>query len=416
MRRAWFLPVVFSWLLAAELPAADRVALVIGNNAYQHARPLNAAVNDANAVADTLHRLGFDTIQATNAGLEQMVEAMETLKGKASGAQAVIVYYAGHGIESQGANYLIPVDARLEKEVQLQTQSVNLNAVLDKLTALNVPARMVILDCCRDNPLEGRTWLATRSAGAGGLAELPVQSLPAATLVVYAASPGKPALDRVAASDRHSPFTQALLDTLPQPGIHSFEIFGRVEEAVIERTEGRQSPRLFYNGSTLPFRNFSFAPGASALAVQEAPPAPVPAPAPVMVQESPPPAPQVVTLVLPSRGYFNVDELFEDGPYASYNGYSQGRILKMAQEKLRSLGFYSGTPDGVTGPGTQKAVIAWQQAAGVSVTGRLDAASVDKLGIGGVPQMTAPAPVSRPSPSRPAPRPRPSAEDFFINR
>ncbi|HEY1048114.1 MAG TPA: caspase family protein, partial [Prosthecobacter sp.] len=187
----------------APLPAfsADRVALVIGNDAYAHAMPLEAAVSDAQAMAAVLRRLAFDVVSVSDTSLEGMVEAMDTFKTKAAGAEAALVYYAGHGIESQGGNFLIPVDARLEKEIQLQTQAVNLNSVLEKLTALNVPARMVILDCCRNNPFEGRTWMRTRAVGGGGLGDLQVQTLPAATLVVYAASPGKPALDRVEQGD-----------------------------------------------------------------------------------------------------------------------------------------------------------------------------------------------------------------------
>lgn len=389
---------VLSMFFLVQSHAAERVALVIGNDAYQHARPLKAAVNDATAVAGALQKLGFDTISASNAGLEQMVEAMETLKTRAESAQAVLVYYAGHGIESRGANYLIPVDAKLEKEVQLQTQSVNLNAVLEKLTALNVPARMVILDCCRDNPLEGRTWLATRSAGGGGLGELPSQNLPAATLVVYSASPGKPALDRVSETDTHSPFTQALLDTLPVPGVHSFEVFGRVEEAVLTRTDGRQSPRVFYNGSTLPFRNFTFAkasstnPPSTPVVVQSAP---------MVVQDTPPPSiPQTLsTLVLPASGYYDLDSIFDDGPYADYNRYSRSQILKRAQAKLKEAGLYTSSADGQPGPGTQRAIIAWQQKEAIKLTGKLDGLTIGSMGLRDIKPMI--------EPSRPAPAARP---------
>jgi hypothetical protein len=384
--------------------AADRVALVIGNDAYQHARPLNAAVSDATAVASTLQKLGFETISASNAGLEQMIEAMDTLKTKAAGAQAVLVYYAGHGIEAQGANYLVPIDAKLEKEVQLQTQAVNLNSVLDKLTALNVPARMVILDCCRDNPLEGRSWLATRSAGGGGLGELPVQALPAATLVVYAASPGKPALDRVNDTDAHSPFTQALLDTLPEPGVHSFEVFGRVEESVLTRTEGRQSPRVFYNGSTLPFRNFRFsgqpttASTTPVMTVIQTPPVQMIAASP----DSMPPTTVSLTAsgvapILPASGFFDLNALFIGSSYASYNTYSRSQILRKAQEKLKAGGFYTSTADGAPGPGTQRGIIAWQQTRSLPVTGLLDARTLASLELTNIAPMIEPARSSKPS-------------------
>ncbi|MCB1211128.1 MAG: caspase family protein [Verrucomicrobiales bacterium] len=420
MNRILLLPVLALMAFIGSAPAAERVALVIGNDAYQHARPLKAAVNDAAAVAATLQTLGFDTLSSSNAGLEQMVEAMETLKVKAAGAQAVLVYYAGHGVESQGANYLVPVDAKLEKEIQLQTQAVNLNSVLEKLTALNVPARMVILDCCRDNPLEGRTWLATRAVGTGGLGELAVQSLPAATLVVYSASPGKPALDRVSPTDRHSPFTQALLDTLPEPGVHSFEVFGRVEEAVLTRTDGRQSPRVFYNGSTLPFRNFTFATassGGAAATIAEAPPAtpsapvstapvmqtPPAAPPPVVSEPDAPPSTAPAMPELPQSGYFDLDQLFATGPYAAYNSYSRGQILKQAQTKLKAAGLYASSADGVPGPGTQRAILAHQQAQSLPLSGKLDTATIGSLGLDGIQQMTAPKPQNQTPSGKPAP-------------
>jgi hypothetical protein len=431
MHRALLLPLAL--LIALPLPAAERVALVIGNDAYQHARKLNAAVNDATAVAGALEKLDFEVVRATNAGLDDMMLAMETVKQKAVGADAVLVFYAGHGVESGGVNYLVPVDALLEREIHLKKQTVSLDEILADLKTLNVPARMVILDCCRDNPIEGRSWLATRSAGGGGLAALSQDTLAEATLVVYAASPGKPALDRVGNTDTHSPFTAALLAELPKPGAHSFEMFGKVEDTVIQSTDGRQAPRLFYNGSTQPFRNFFFATAIPVPAPQNTAPAPTPIPqpaAPVMTQEAPPaPAPSfptpadtpptpAISLALPSRGYFSTDELFATGPYAAYNSYSQSRLLKMAQEKLKALGHYTGTPDGVTGPGTQRALITWQQSTALPVTGRLDATSLEKLGLTGISQMTAPAPVQRPTPSRPAPsrpKPRPPADDFFRN-
>lgn len=390
----------------ATLPllAADRVALVIGNDAYQHARPLETAVNDAGAVAGTLQKLGFDTLVVSDAGLESMVEALEMLKKKAAGAHAVLVYYAGHGVESGGANYLVPVDAKLERELQLKTQAVSLDDVLGEMRRMNVPARMVILDCCRDNPLEGRSWLATRSTNGGGLAALDQDTLNEATLVVFSASPGKPALDRVEDRDTHSPFTQALLDQLPQPGVHSFEVFGRVEESVIRLTDGRQKPRLFYNGSTLPFREFRFA--------QNAPPAtPVPAPAPAVV--STPPAPPVKILldsspgmtgpVLPAKGFFDMEALFSSSPYASFNSYSRSSILTQVQEKLRGEGLYSSRADGAPGPGTQGGLIAWQRAHGLPVTGKLDAVTLMTLKLDGLREQQPPVSNSKPPPQRPQP-------------
>lgn len=406
--------------------ASERVALVIGNDAYQHASTLNTAVSDAKAVGESLKKLGFDVLPLMNAGVEDVLDSFITLAERARGAEAVLVYYAGHGIESNGVNYLVPVDAKLEREVQLRTQTVSLDTVLDELKQMQVPARMVILDCCRNNPIEGRSWLASRSSGSG-LAALSQDTLAEATLVVYSASPGKPALDRVEEDDTHSPFTSALLEQLPRPGLHSFEMFGRVEDAVIEKTQGRQSPRLFYNGSTQPFRGFHFSPDAIAQtppapaplpaavvspmpAVQQTPPAPTPTsaayPNPV-VQMAPPadPAypnggrPQLQQPVLPASGYFDLDALYLTGPYVSYNSYSRSQILKQAQAKLKTTGHYASSADGQPGPGTQRAILSYQQAQGLPVTGKLDAATLSSLGLSDQPQISPPKP--------PAPRPRP---------
>ncbi len=393
--------------------AAERVALVIGNDAYQHARRLNTAVNDATAVGSSLKQLGFDVLPVQNAGVEQLLESFSTLAERARGAEAVVVYYAGHGIESAGVNYLVPVDAKLEREVQLRTQTVSLDTVLDELKQMNVPARMVILDRCRDNPIEGRSWLATRSAG-NGLAALAQDTLAEATLVVYSASPGKPALDRVEDKDAHSPFTSALLEQLPRPGLHSFEMFGQVEDAVIQKTNGRQAPRLFYNGSTQPFRNFRFGPDAGSTA-----PAPVvvaPAPTPVIQSTPPPAAPSPVMPPLPASGYFDLEAVFLSGPYAGFNRYSRGQILKQAQTKLKAAGLYTSSADGEPGPGTQRAILGYQQANNLPLSGKLDSTTLESLGLNGQSEMTPPKPVSRPQSSPPKPRPRPSSsssDGFF---
>lgn len=376
--------------------AAERVALVIGNDAYQHARKLNTAVNDATAVSAKLKQLQFDVITLPNAGVEQMLTALESLKGKAADARAVLVYYAGHGIESDGVNYLVPVDARLEREIQLKTQAVSLDNVLDELKRINVPARMVILDCCRDNPLEGRSWLATRSAGGGGLGALAQDTLSEATLVVYSASPGKPALDRVEQADDHSPFTSALLAEMPKPGVHSFEMFGRVEDTVIQKTSGRQAPRLFYNGSTQPFRSFIFTPESAApITAADTPPAPAAQPMPASPSQP----------VLPASGYFDLETLYLSGPYAAYNRYTRSQILKQAQQKLKTAGLYTSTADGEPGPSTQRAILAYQQAHSLPLTGKLDAATLGSLGLSGQSQMSAPV-ASKPTPNRKSTKPR----------
>ena len=411
-RRTWFRLFLVPLALCASLSSgAERVALVIGNDEYRHAAKLETAVNDAGAIAASLKQLRFEVIQISDAGLEKIYESLAELRSKAAGAQAVLIYFAGHGIESRGANYLLPIDAVLEREIQLKTQTISLRRVLDELDEIRVPARMVILDCCRNNPLEGRDWIAGRSTGIG-LASLSEDSLTEATLVVFSASPGKKALDRVDPGDSHSPFAQALLDTLPEPGVHSFEVFGRVEESVIRWTDNRQKPRIFYNGSTLPFRKFRFAPEAVTAGeptsssppkpkpkLEPSPPPEPPAPAPPNpVAENPkpemPPEPKWSDRVagLPSRGFFNNAEVYAGGPFAAYNDYSRKEILKQVQTKLKQEGLYASGIDGVMGPGTQRGLVEWQRKHGLAASGRLDPISVGQFGISGIREMEPPEP------------------------
>ncbi len=222
--------------------------------------------------------------------------------------------------------------------------------------------------------------------------------------MVYAASPGKPALDRLTAEDSHSPFTMALITELPKPGVHSFEVFGRVEESVLRCTGSRQKPRIFYNGSTLPFRNFNFASSEPMLQPvagsfqQSSTPMPPPA-----VSESPPPV--LDTPELPEAGFFDLNGLFRSGPYANFNTYSRTQILRQAQTKLKTEGLYTSAADGLPGPGTQKALLQWQRSRGLQpLTGRLDGATLEGLSLTGIAEQMPPegeAPPAAPSGGRP---------------
>ncbi|MBK8091917.1 MAG: peptidoglycan-binding protein [Verrucomicrobiaceae bacterium] len=153
---------------------------------------------------------------------------------------------------------------------------------------------------------------------------------------------------------------------MPQPGVHSFEVFGRIEERVLRSTDSRQKPRIFYNGSTLPFRNFTFAtavapaPAPVMPVVVQAPPAPAPMPQST-ISDAPPPS-QPTAPALPASGYFDLDALYLSGPYAAYNRYSRSSILVQVQKKLKAAGLYTSSADGESGPGTQRAILAYQQA------------------------------------------------------
>jgi len=237
------------------LPAAERVALVIGNTAYQHARRLPNATLDAVAVEKLVKEAGFQVIAIQDAGVEKVYDGLEQFKKAAAGAQIGLFYYAGHGVEVEGTNYLLPVDAQLDTAAQLRSQAVSLETVLADMKSARLSAKMLILDCCRDNPLS-RSWMVTRTTGTG-MAAVKDETLPEATMILYAAAPGKPALDGTAGN---SPFTAALVQHLGQPGVSAFDAFLAVSDSVAKTTGERQVPWLKFDGAGRTFRLFALRP------------------------------------------------------------------------------------------------------------------------------------------------------------
>ena len=249
-------------LITVALPSfsVERVALVIGNNAYQHAPVLANAVNDARAVAAKLKESQFSVLLVEDATAEKLHESLEKFQEMARGCSVGLIYYSGHGMEDEGKNYLLPVDATIERKAQIPLQTLSLAQILEAMKNAQIPAKIVLLDSCRNMPLS-RSWRTTRSLG-GGMAELKPSDMPEATLVYYATAPGQEALD-AGSEGKHSPFTQGILATMSKPGIHALEAMMQVEDSVQEQTQGKQRPKLFSDGETGPFRKFSFvSPGA----------------------------------------------------------------------------------------------------------------------------------------------------------
>jgi hypothetical protein len=232
-----------AWLSIGPATAESRVALVIGNAEYRHARVLPNPRNDAEAIAGLLRQIGFaagDITLKLDLDYKALREAVRAFAAKAAGADVAIVYYAGHGIEVAGENYLVPVDAKLTRDRDLEYEAVTLASVLD---AVNEARRLklVILDACRDNPLSHKINLRagiTRQVSRG-LERIEPQG---DVLVAYAAKSGTVALD---GTGKHSPFAEALLKHMPTPGIDVFRLFGRVSEAVLDATSRQQEPWLY---------------------------------------------------------------------------------------------------------------------------------------------------------------------------
>ena len=227
------LPLLFALGLVLPAHAAERVALVIGNAAYAHGTPLENPLNDARGVAAALKEAGFETILAENTGLAAMEEKVLAFRRAADGAKAAWFYYSGHGVEVKGSNYLVPVDADVQDEFQVKHKTLALDMVLSAMDEAGTPLKVVVLDCCRDNPF-GKGW--SRS-GARGLGQ--VGTTPEGTIIAFAASPGKTAAD---GEGKNSPYTTALVAALRQPGLEIDQVFKETGRMVIASTGKTQQP------------------------------------------------------------------------------------------------------------------------------------------------------------------------------
>lgn len=243
---------VLSLVVAGPALADKRIALVIGNSAYSRAPKLANPGHDAIAMEAMLKAAGFDRVErASDVGAAAMRRALRNFADLANDADVAVVFYAGHGIEVAGVNYLIPVDAVLERDIDVQDEAIS----LDRLNQILEPVRrlrLIILDACRDNPFARsmRRTIATRSVRSG-YGDIDERSLPPNTLIAYAQRAGATAED---GSDRNSPYTQALLRHLPTPGVDIELALRRVRDDVLKATRNRQEPFKYgsLGGTELP--------------------------------------------------------------------------------------------------------------------------------------------------------------------
>lgn len=242
-----------SLLAAGSSPAASaaeqRVALVIGNSDYRNVPALRNPTRDAAAVARLLRASGFSTVNLrTDVDQAGMREALQAFAQLARQADVAVVYFAGHGMELQGTNYLIPVDARLSTDTDAPYETVSLDLVMEAARGSRVLS-LIILDACRNNPFVPSMRMSSgsyRSAGRG-LAKIEPSGN---TLVVYAARDGTTAAD---GNDEHSPFTAALLRHLPTPGLEIGLLFRNVRDDVLGATRGQQLPFTYGSLGRDPF-------------------------------------------------------------------------------------------------------------------------------------------------------------------
>jgi flagellar biosynthesis GTPase FlhF len=238
---ALVLAVCSTWLFIQPAFAAKRVALVIGNSIYQNATRLANPANDSEAMSETLKGAGFDVVDLKrDLKATEMRRALRDFSDKAREADIAIVYFAGHGIEIDGANYLIPVDAMLERDIDAYDEAVPLDRILTVIEPAK-QLRLVILDACRDNPFSKtmKRTIATRAIGRG-LAK--VEPASPNTLIAFAAKAGSTASD---GDSKNSPFTAALVKYLPTPGLDLRRAFGFARDEVLRVTNNRQEPFIY---------------------------------------------------------------------------------------------------------------------------------------------------------------------------
>ncbi|MFD3190526.1 caspase family protein [Sedimentitalea sp. HM32M-2] len=248
---------VFCLIAASAAAATDRVALVLGLGAYRTIEPLENTRNDARAIADTLKGIGFDVTLSLDATGDQLRQLLKDFAFRSETADLALIYFAGHGVEVQGENFLIPVDAEIRNNLDVQRQSISLKQLLATVERAR-KMRIVILDSCRDNPL-GDTIDLTQSLagngrvgpqstrGGGGLAAAKPDR---GTLVAFAARDGQVALD---GTGQNSPYARALMDKMVKPGLEISLMFRQVRDMVLQETKNLQEPHTYGSLTGIPF-------------------------------------------------------------------------------------------------------------------------------------------------------------------
>ena len=230
-----------SLLVCGPALAEKRVALVLGNSAYQNVAPLANPVNDSAKIASTLKDAGFDVVDSRrDLSAADTRRALRDFADRSRDADIAVVYYAGHGIEVDGGNYLIPVDARLERDTDVYDEALSLDRILVAMEPAK-KLRLVILDACRDNPFS-RTMKRTVASRAIGQGLAKVEPTSPNVLIAYSAKAGSTAAD---GDGNNSPFTAALSHHLTKPGLDVRRAFGFVRDEVLKTTGNKQEPFVY---------------------------------------------------------------------------------------------------------------------------------------------------------------------------
>ncbi len=370
-----------------------RVALVIGVGRYQHAPALTNPANDVRLIGPALQKLDFDVQIIIDPDYETLKQALRDFGRRLEGAKVALFFYAGHGVQVSGRNYLLPVNAALAREPDLRYEAFDVQAVLDEM---DTPGRvnLVFLDACRDNPLSRS--LAARMGNRGsaidrGLARIETQT--GGTLIAYATAPGDVAAD----GDRNSPFTAALARHIATPGLDVRQMLTRVRGDVQAATSGKQRP--WVNESL--DADFYFVPRS----VDPVAAAPDPAPRPVV------PATGAANSlsseivfwqsIASSRDRADFEAYLQQFPQGSFVSLARVRLAafprlpapvpaaedaawsgaerRAVQTALTALGHYRGAVNGDLASATRPAIRVWQAFVGLEDTGRLTAEQRDRI-------------------------------------
>ncbi|MDF8357688.1 caspase family protein [Ensifer adhaerens] len=397
----------FSWLslLALTLIASTdafaaesgrRLALVIGNSTYEAAGSLPNASRDARAFGAFLSAQGFDADIVIDVNRSQLAEAVSRFSRRIAANDVALFYYAGHGMQLRGENYLVATNAKLANEFDVHAETL---ALADVVRAIETKAKiaLVFLDACRNNPLANRLNEeiegATRSLATRGLA--PIETESAGTMVAFAAAPGQVASD---GRGENSPFTQALVSHLASPGLEIGTAFKRVIRDVREATAGKQSPQILSSLSL----EFYFGP-----ALQQSEQAPVAAPVtdPKTVAaeadfqkalrintariwtfflakhrdgESADVARQMLAVMQPEAA----SSPSSSTPQVRENELAPDKAKRTEiQLALAAKGYDTGSADGVFGAQTRRAITGYQKSAGLTETGYFGESTAKALGI-----------------------------------
>ena len=222
--------------MSASASAASRVALVVGNSAYKSGAVLDNPANDAADIGAALDKIGFEVIVAQNVTRETFVKDVRAFSERAQGAEIAFLFYAGHGLQMNGDNYLLPVDAKIEGPGDVRFNTISMADIQQEMEG-GARTNIIVLDACRNNPFVVKVTKGERAVAAQGLGR--VDAAGEGSLIVYSTQPNNVALD---GEGRNSPFTAALLKHIATPGLEVRQMISRVRGDVLAATVRRQMP------------------------------------------------------------------------------------------------------------------------------------------------------------------------------